>query len=629
MMESSSNEDGPSSHYSHLLIGTSLTLSTLSAALSQSSKNRVLHIDPAEYYGSYNASLTLTQLVTELQRRNKSGQEDTWGIPTASITFPYFGETEAAEASSSRIPACLQSLDRHYSISLSPALQPAASPSLDVLVRSQVARYATFRLLQRTAVWDSQQGILKTVPASKEDVFKTGELSLIEKRKLMKFLQFAATYDSSASSEDGTSFKTFLETKFSLPPHLVTAIMYGIALCSSEAETIGAAMERLKVHLTSVGRYGNSAYLVPQYGGAGEIAQGYCRAAAVHGATFVLGKEIETLTTEQVNGQAGENDASRYQLKLKDIDEVFTADYVVGEEELVQSVRGAHATASRPASSADAKLLHGILVLDRSVRIPAPAVTSTASSSSGEAKNAEEEEPLETGLIVFPPGSLALQAGAYNESAITALVLGEGTFCCPKGQYVVHLTTGIRGYSSGDDAASRTKDLLSAAKAKILDLAADSPVEWVARSKESSEAEFRPANSEPLIEAYWLEDLPKDSGSPPPSASTLTTIPRHFLCSPSSLPLPTLLNTSASQSAHLYYTTLHGLQPPYPTVEAYLRKKRGGARSEAEYRGRGGVGPSDVDAEVEAGGSEGAEDEESVFFFPPSLDDAEGGDEDD
>lgn len=627
MMESSSNEDGPSSHYSHLLIGTSLTLSTLSAALSQSSKNRVLHIDPAEYYGSYNASLTLTQLVTELQRRTGSGQKDTRVNPTASISFPYFAEPEAAEASSSRIPACLQSLDRHYSISLSPALQPAASPSLDVLVRSQVARYATFRLLQRTAVWDSQQGTLKTVPASKEDVFKSGELSLIEKRKLMKFLQSAATYDSSSSPENGKSFKTFLETKFSLPPHLVTAIMYGIALCSSEAETIGAAMERLKVHLTSVGRYGNSAYLVPQYGGAGEIAQGYCRAAAVHGATFILGKEIEKLTTEQVNGQAGDTDASRYQLKLKDIDEVFTVDYVVGEEELVQSVRGTQASASRPASSADAKLLQGVLVLDRSVRIPAPAVTSSAASS-GEAKDAKEEEPLETGLIVFPPGSLALQTGSYNESAITALVLGEGTFCCPKGQYVVHLTTEIRGRSDGDDAASRAKELLYAAKVKILDLAADSPVEWVAKSKDTSEVELRPANSEPLIEAYWLEDLPSDPGSPLPSSSTLTTIPRHFLCSPSSLPLPTLLNTSASQSAHLYYATLHGLQPPYPTADAYLRKKRGGARSDAEYRGRGGVGPSDVEAEGDAGEAEGGEEQESVFFFPPSLDDAEGGDED-
>ncbi|PWN23924.1 FAD/NAD(P)-binding domain-containing protein, partial [Microstroma glucosiphilum] len=441
-MESSTNEDGPSSHYSHLLVGTSLTLSTLSAALSQSSKNRVLHIDPAEYYGSYNASLTLSQLVTELQRRSHSGKADAEGTPLAGITFPYFAGPDAAEASSSHTPACLETLDRHYSISLSPALQPAASPSLDVLVRSQVARYATFRLLQRTAVWDTQQGMLKTVPASKEDVFKSGELSLIEKRKLMKFLQFAATY--SSSSTDEMPFKTFLETKFTLPPHLVTAIMYGIALGSSETEAINAAMERLKVHLTSVGRYGNSAYLVPQYGGAGEIAQGYCRAAAVHGATFILGKEIEKLTAEQLEGPSGETDVSRYQLKLKDIDEIFTADYVIGEDDLVHSMKGPQATTPQSASTSDTQLLQGILVLDRSVRIPAPAVTSSATSS-GEGEMRKEEEPLETGLIVFPPGSLSLQDGAYNEAATTALVLGEGTFCCPKGQYVVHLTTEIRG----------------------------------------------------------------------------------------------------------------------------------------------------------------------------------------
>jgi RAB protein geranylgeranyltransferase component A len=37
------------------------------------------------------------------------------------------------------------------------------------------------------------------------------------------------------------------------------------------------ALERAAAHLKGTGKYGNSAYLVGQYGGAGELAQSYCR----------------------------------------------------------------------------------------------------------------------------------------------------------------------------------------------------------------------------------------------------------------------------------------------------------------------------------------------------------------
>lgn len=643
------------SHYTHLLVGTSLALSVLSAALAQTPSNKILHVDPEEYYGSHNASLTLSQLAAFVGR--KAG---------ASIAFPYFAGQGQGQGDDV-LPAALQKLDRHYSISISPALQPATSPSLDVLIRSQVAKYATFRLLQRTALWDADKAALRTVPCSKEDVFKTGELSLIEKRKLMKFLQFVAD-PSAPYTENETLYKPnaacpfslFLGEAFKLPQHLVQAVMYGIALCPTDDEPTEPALRRLQTHLRSVGRYGNAAYLVPQYGGAGEIAQGYCRAAAVHGATFILGKPIEELKIHADGTPAAI-------LKLQDIDETFTADAVLGEDELLPAELGA----GLGKNPADTLVVQGILVLDRGVRFAPPA---TEAPGPGGEKVEDEaaptptptDEPVETGLIVFSPGSLPLADGeaassssptATNPSTVTALVLGEGTFCSPKGQYIVHVTAEMK---SSDAALAR--EVFLAAKRRVLELARESPVEWRAQTQAQAGEEEEPGSSDaaaaaaytqpiPLAEAFWVEDTTtpapasaetsSDTSTSTPTPS-VTRVQRSAPSSSSNAGLATLLDSSTAQAEALFYAQA-GVRAPYPTTEEYLawreervRRRPGASRRKHrhrhpdEFKGRGGVGPEvesdsegeDAGAKGEAGDADSEESDEMVFFFPPPLDDA-------
>jgi Rab proteins geranylgeranyltransferase component A len=641
-----------SNHYTHLLVGTSLTLSILAAALSQSTTDNVLLVDTADYYGSHNASLTLSQLVDFVDKKGKGSSNQ-----SSRVTFPYFqqqqsgqGPSMSVEASSSgtcasspaqKIPPPLERLDRHYSISISPALQPAVSPSLDVLIRSQVAKYATFRLLQRTAVWSSTgkgKAPLRTVPASKEDVFKTTDLTLIEKRKLMKFLQFAAgdyQKDAIYTQDDAASlpFADFLQKHFKLGPDLIEAIMFGIALCPSQSDATSSAMDRLQTHLNSVGKYGNSAYLVPQYGGAGEIAQGYCRAAAVQGATVVLGKEIEELVIE-----SSQESGKRWKLRLKDIEETFTADCVLGEEALLGGRIGSSAAASEASRTLEQGklLLQGILVFDRSIKIPSSTASRKAETSvedsAASSTQVEEEPPIETGLIVFPPRSLGQtgesgQQSGINDSTVTALILGEGTFCCPKGQYVVHLTTEISAASTSDDAA---KAIFEVAKQRILKLAKDSPREWSPSSEEV------PASGPvvPLVELFWQEPIRYTSAPPSISreastAAPLVSISPYFLPdqaaegeTSSHLSLPSILPLCTAQATHLFYNTLHGLDGPAPTVEDYLKWKNRGKkwRSEAEYRGRGGVGPDHEEEENDEAAAAGSTEQEMIFMFPPDLD---------
>ena len=73
---------------------------------------------------------------------------------------------------------------RQYAISLTPSIIPSLGPHIDSLIASGVARYGGFRLLERVAVWDRASSSIRSVPGSKEDVFKSKELSLVQKRRL-------------------------------------------------------------------------------------------------------------------------------------------------------------------------------------------------------------------------------------------------------------------------------------------------------------------------------------------------------------------------------------------------------------------------------------------------------------
>jgi RAB protein geranylgeranyltransferase component A len=219
-------------HYDFALLGTSLPLSILSAALSKAGYS-VLHIDESDHYGGPWSSLTLLELL-EWSRNTSLHQSQ--GKRNVSIVFP---------GSSEEPPPELAALNRHFSISLAPTIVPCAGPTIDVLIRSKVASYCTFRLLQKTSVYSAKTSDwpLRKVPSSKEDIFKDKILTLVDKRRLMKLLQQAVPEQRESDSTAGPSIlpseRTFFDHLVSkqganLSPELSTSIAYGVALCSSE-----------------------------------------------------------------------------------------------------------------------------------------------------------------------------------------------------------------------------------------------------------------------------------------------------------------------------------------------------------------------------------------------------------
>lgn len=141
----------------------------------------------------------------------------------------------------------------------------------------------------------------------------------------------------------GKPFAAFLE-RVGLPPHLQSMMMHAVALLeaaqtgSSAAAASAAAaggagsgsgygsvpaaqpavptetaagMSRLVRYLGAMGRYGETAFILPQYG-SGEVAQAFSRACAVHGGIYMLRTSIDSiaLVDEEGKNKAGQQDTA-------------------------------------------------------------------------------------------------------------------------------------------------------------------------------------------------------------------------------------------------------------------------------------------------------------------------------
>ncbi|KAG8821875.1 Rab proteins geranylgeranyltransferase component A, partial [Serendipita sp. 399] len=208
-----------------VVIGTSLAESIVAAALAKAGL-RVLHLDESSNYGGRDASLSVIDLHHFFLNPPKH-------ITNLSAPVPISEE--------------LLRDSRHYAISLSPSIVSSTGPLVDALVASGVARYVPFKLLDAVGLYSqaAETGLnqsadgeqVRLVPASKEDVFKSKDLGLLQKRKLMKFLMSTATSDANQPPAtphlevDQSNLRGYLTSKLvGLDNDIADAIAYALAL---------------------------------------------------------------------------------------------------------------------------------------------------------------------------------------------------------------------------------------------------------------------------------------------------------------------------------------------------------------------------------------------------------------
>ena len=76
---------------------------------------------------------------------------------------------------------------------------------VDLLISSDVAKYCEFKCVSR--VLTSLDSQLQKVPCSRADVFASKQVSMIEKRSMMKFMQFCADFESQPQEFEGAQIK--------------------------------------------------------------------------------------------------------------------------------------------------------------------------------------------------------------------------------------------------------------------------------------------------------------------------------------------------------------------------------------------------------------------------------------
>ena len=162
---------------------------------------------------------------------------------------------------------------------------------VELLISSNIARYAEFRSVTRVLTWLGSR--LELVPCSRADVFATRHVSVVEKRMLMKLL--ATCLEQQQLEVEDQTFGEWLRSR-RLTDNLIHYVVYAIAM-STPSISAEEGLARTRRFLESLGRYGNTPFLWPMYG-SGELPQCFCRLCAVFGGVYHLKRSIEAIIVD-------------------------------------------------------------------------------------------------------------------------------------------------------------------------------------------------------------------------------------------------------------------------------------------------------------------------------------------
>ncbi|KAM6124847.1 rab proteins geranylgeranyltransferase component A 1 isoform 1-T1 [Phoenicopterus ruber ruber] len=218
---------------------------------------------------------------TEIASENESSHSTALGESTLEL-----GKTEAApSAISAQEPKKITYSQivregRRFNIDLVSKLLYSRGLLIDLLIKSNVSRYAEFK--NATRILAFREGKVEQVPCSRADVFNSRQLTMVEKRMLMKFLTFCLDYEQHPDEYqdyENAAFAQFLRTR-KLTPSLQHFILHSIAMVSETDCSTLEGLQATKKFLQCLGRYGNTPFLFPLYG-QGEIPQCFCRCKAI------------------------------------------------------------------------------------------------------------------------------------------------------------------------------------------------------------------------------------------------------------------------------------------------------------------------------------------------------------
>ncbi|CAL1572516.1 unnamed protein product [Knipowitschia caucasica] len=290
---------------------------------------------------------------------------------------------------------------RRFNIDLVSKLLFSRGSLVDLLIQSNVSRYAEFKNVSRVLTF--LNGEIIQVPCSRADVFSSRRLSVVDKRKLMKFLTSCLDQDDIITEYVGRPYMEFLE-KQSLGEDLRHFLFYSIA-GATEGTPTEAGLASTRNFLRCLGRYGNTPFLFPVYG-LGEIPQCFCRMCAVFGGVYCLRHSAQSLVLNRATNRCVAVIDSRGQR--------ISCSHCVLESGLLETRNEAETSS----------MSRAILITDRSVL-------------------ETDSELSQVSLVTVPP----LGPGSPS---VRVVELSPSTMTCINGTYLVHLTCPASGSAHHD-----------------------------------------------------------------------------------------------------------------------------------------------------------------------------------
>lgn len=190
---------------------------------------------------------------------------------------------------------------------------------VDILIRSNVTRYLEFRKIARILTPLAKRegdkaddfasgGTFKliNVPCTRNDVFKSTTISMIEKRLLMRFLDFiknASSKSSEKSVPDLTQPFSECLVEQKLTPKLCDLLVHSVLMVErSDVVNTSEALAKISRFMSAIGRFADRPYLIPTYG-TDDLVQAFCRYSAIYGATYCLNSVVQSLKIDEVEGK--------------------------------------------------------------------------------------------------------------------------------------------------------------------------------------------------------------------------------------------------------------------------------------------------------------------------------------
>lgn len=278
--------------YDCIVLGTGLKECILSGLLAVDGL-KVLHMDRNPYYGAECTSMNIQQLFEKF----KAGQQ-----PPASLGAP-----------------------RDYNVDLVPKFIMASGVLVQMLLHTGVTKYLEFKSVEGSYVY--KKGKIHKVPASDKEALSSPLMGLLEKNHCKNFFQFVANYEpSEPKTHKGFDLATVemkkVFKKFDLESSTIDFIGHSLALYVNDDYLEKPALEtieRIKLYIDSLARFGKSPYIYPLYG-LGELPQGFARLSAIYGGTYMLNKPLDSVVIEngKVAGIKSEGEVARCKFVIAD-----------------------------------------------------------------------------------------------------------------------------------------------------------------------------------------------------------------------------------------------------------------------------------------------------------------------